>query len=104
MSGGIGGSGMFASRHAAHRLYESVPSLARLGEHALPLGRYLVEPAAPFIRLLDPRPLDPSPLLETVQQWIERIDVERQLASRTRVDQLAQLVAVPRPHLEQREN
>src|SRR5262249_59265392 len=87
-------SGMFASRHAPYRLDKCGPCLPLLGEHALPFRGDLVEPAASLVGLFDPRPLDPPTLLEAVEQWIQRIDVKRQLPTGPRVDHLAQLVAV----------
>jgi hypothetical protein len=56
----------------------------------------LVEPTAPLARVFDPGALDPSALLEAIEQWIKGIDVKRQLAAVPYVDQLAQLVAMTR--------
>src|SRR5688500_3515506 len=75
-------SGMTVSRHAPHRLDKCGPRLPLLREHAPPRRRDLVEPAAPLVGLLDPRPLDPPTLLEAIQQRIEGINVELQLATR----------------------
>ena len=70
---------MFVSSDAAHGLDECCPRLALLGQYAAPFPGHLVEPAAPLAGLLDPGALDPSALLEAIEQRIERIDVERQL-------------------------
>ena len=75
-----------------------------VSEHAAPLSRDLVEPPAALVRFLDPCAFDPSPLFEAIQQWIERIDVERELPAGSCVNELAQLVAVTRPRIEQRED
>src|SRR5687768_14786130 len=97
-------SGMFVSGDTPHRLHECRPRLPLLRKHAPPFGRDLVEAAAPLVGLFDPRALYPSTLLEAIEQGIERIDMERELAAGPRVDQLTQLVAMPRPRIEQRED
>src|SRR3989442_14096004 len=97
-------SGMFDSRDAPHGLHECGPRLSLLCKHASPFSRDLVEPATPLGGLFDPGALDPSTLLEAIEQGIERIDVERQLASGSRLDQPAQVVTMPGPRVEQRED
>src|SRR5687768_5021397 len=97
-------SGMLASGDESHGLDERLPGLQLRGEHPAPLGRHGVEPAAPLARLLDPAALDPATLLEAVEQRVQRVDVERQVAAGARVDELAQLVAVAGPGVEQRED
>src|SRR5262245_59301857 len=88
-------SGMFVSRDAPHSFHESCPRLPLPSQHASPFSRNLVEPVPPHLRLLDPDSLDPSSLLEAIEQGIEGIDVKRQPPARTRVDQFTQLIAVP---------
>src|SRR5262245_5710326 len=83
-----------SSGDPAHRLDERLPCLDLRREHAVTVGRELVEPAAPLAGLLDPGPLDPTSLLEPIQQRVQRIDVERQEPARADVDQLAELVTV----------
>src|ERR1700730_15710263 len=95
---------MFVSRDPPHGVDKGGPRLWLLSKHAPPFSRDLVEPAAPLVGLLDPGAPDPSPLLEAIEQRIEGIDVERQVAARPCVDQLAQLVAVPGPGVEERED
>src|SRR5262249_38037903 len=95
---------MVASRHAADSVDERGPRLPLLGEAAPPVGSHPVEAAAPRAGLLDPGALDPAALLEAIEQRVEGIDVERQLAEGPRVNQLAQLVAVPGSRVEQRED
>src|SRR5688572_20593880 len=97
-------SGKFVSRHASYRLDECRPGLPLLGEEALSLRRQLVEPAAAFVGLLDPGALDPAALFEAIEQGVEGVDVELQLTARPGLDQLAQVVAVPRARVEQRED
>src|SRR5687767_10967297 len=95
---------MFASGDTAHGLHERRPRFPLLGKYPAPFSRHLVEPAAPLAGLFDPGALEPSALLEAIEQRIERIDVERQLAVGPCVDQLTQLVAVPGPRVEQRQD
>src|SRR5688572_28314948 len=89
-------SGMLVSRHAANGFDEGFPRPLLLCEHAPAFGGELVEPAPALIRLLHPGALDPLPLLQAIEQWIERIDVEGELPVRPGVNELAQLVAVAR--------
>jgi hypothetical protein len=95
---------MFPSRDAPHGLHEGGPRLSLLDKHAPPFSRDLVEPAAPLAGLFDPDPLDPSTLLEAIEQRIQGIDVERELTAGSGMDQLAQFVAVPGSRVQQRED
>src|SRR5204862_8030744 len=63
-----------------------------------------VETPAPLVWLFDPGAFDPATLLEAIEQRIQRIDVEGELAVGACVYQLAEFVAVARPRLEDREN
>src|SRR5262245_3064096 len=49
-------------------------------------------------------PLDPASLLKPVEQRVERGDVETQRPARSRLDQFGNLVAVPLPDLDERED
>jgi len=95
---------MFASYNAPHSLDKRCPRLPLLSKHASAFSRHLVEPAAPLVRLLDPRAPDPSALLEAIEQRIQGIDMERELTGGPRVDQLAQFVSVSWAWIEQRED
>src|SRR5262245_27524254 len=95
---------MLASGDAAHALDERRPRLSLCGQHAAAFDRHLIEAAAALVGLFDPGALDPATLFESIEQGVERIDVEGQRAAGPGVDQLAQLVAVPRPRVEQRED
>src|SRR6266542_858000 len=94
-------SGMFVSRDAPHSLYECGPRLLLLCKHTSPFSRDVVEAAAPLVWLLDPGTLDPSTLFEAIEQGIEEIDVECELAAGPCVDQLTQFVTVPGPRVEE---
>ena len=76
-------SGMLVSRHAPHGLHERRPRPSLLSQDASAFRRELVDAAAALVGLLDPRALDPPALLEAIQQGIERIDVELELAARS---------------------
>src|SRR5215831_14880205 len=97
-------SGMFVSRDALHSFHECRPRLALLGKHAPSFSRDPIEPPPPLLRFLDPRALDPSALLQAIEQRVEGINVECQMAAGARVDQFAQLVAVARPGVKQGED
>src|SRR5262245_38742355 len=89
-------SGMIDSRDEAHRLDECLPGLALADEDAAALGGEAVEAAPPLAGLLDPAAAQPAALLEAVEQGVERCDVELEPPVRPRLDQLADLVAMPR--------
>jgi hypothetical protein len=95
---------MFFSRDALHSVYECCPGLALLSEHAPALRRDFVEAAASLSRPFDPGTLNPSTLLEAIQQGIEGINVKRDLAAGARMDQFTQLIAVAGSRLEQRKD
>jgi hypothetical protein len=95
---------MFVSCDELNCVYERRPGLALLSEHAPALRRDFVEATASLFRLFNPGPLDPSTLLEAIQQWIEGIEVKRDLAAGARVDQFTQLISVAGPRVEQRKD
>src|SRR5262245_10563001 len=95
---------MFGSCDLADRLDERGPRLALPREHAASLSRDFVVAPSPLARLFHPRALDPRALFESVEQRVQRVDVEGELAARARLDQLAQLVAMSRAGVEQRED
>ena len=73
-------------------------------QHAPSLARQLVVAPPPLAGLLDPPAFDPAALLEAIQHRIERRDPEGEGAFGPRLDQLADLVAVARPLLHQRQH
>src|SRR5262245_29202992 len=97
-------SRMFARRDTPHCLHECSPRLFLLCQHPTAFGGYIIKTAATFVRLLDPGALDPSTLFEPIQERIQRIDVEREASARSCVNQLAELVPVPRAGIEQRQD
>src|SRR5215212_8275471 len=89
-------SGMVDSGDEAHRRDERAPRIALACKHAAPLGGQTVETAPALSRFLDPPPLQPASFFETIEQRIERRDVEFQLPGRSRLDEPADLITVPR--------
>src|SRR5262245_42146418 len=95
---------MFHSRNAADRLHEFAPRVALGGKHVGAERRQPAIAAPPLAGLVDPAPEDPAALLESIEQRIEGGDAEFQDAARSRLDELAEVVAVTRLVLEQRQN
>src|SRR5262245_42856079 len=95
---------MIASRDEPHRVDERLPGLALTRQHAAPFRRQLIEAAPALPGLLHPLALKPAALLEAIQQRIERRQVELQLPARAAFDQLAELVAVTRTALNNRQD
>src|SRR5262245_48340708 len=94
----------FDAGDAADRAREHLPGAALRGQHPAPLRRQTIEPPPALAGFLRPTPLDPFALLEAIEQGIERRGIEPQRAVGSRLDQLADVVAVPRPVLDQGEN
>src|SRR5262245_42883935 len=97
-------SRMFDSGEIANELEELAPLLALRGEDGAALRRDPVVAAPALSCLLDPAALDPPALFQLVERRVEGREVERQCAARSRLDQLRQLVAVPRLVVEKRED
>src|SRR5262245_64405964 len=97
-------SGMFGSGYAADRGHEGLPRAALRLQHFLPFGRQFVIAPPPLTGLLHPLPLDPAALFKPVEQRIERGDMETQRPARTGLDQFGNVVAVPGPSLDERED
>src|SRR4051794_26337072 len=95
---------MLHPRDAGHRRHELAPALALGGQDVATGGGYAIEAAAPLARLLHPPPRDPAALLHAVEEGIERCDVEGEDAARAGRDELAEIVAVPRLMLQQRQD
>src|SRR5258708_3294577 len=95
---------MFDSGDAADRVGEFAPGVALRLEHLFARRRKPVAAAAALAGLFNPGALNPAALLEPVQQRIERGDAELQHAARPRFDQLAEVVAVTRLVLDERQN
>src|SRR5215813_7008805 len=97
-------SGMFGSGDAIDGSHKRLPGAALRRQHLFAFGRQFVITPPPLTGLLHPSPFDPSTLLQPIQKRIERSDVESQLALRPRLDQFADVIAVPLPYFEKRED
>src|ERR1044072_6117021 len=95
---------MVDSGNLADRQHEFAPGVALRGEDVGADGREAVVAPAALSRLLNPAAENPAALLESIQQRVERRDAKFQQAARSHLDQLAQVVAVPRLILEQRQD
>src|SRR5262245_33066854 len=95
---------MTHSRKRSDRTHEPLPRLALLREHAMTLCGQVVETSAPLTGLLDPAPFQPAALFEPIEQRIKRCNVKLDLAARLGLDELADLVPVPRAHLDARQD
>ena len=92
------------ARDTIERQEEGLPHRA-LARENLPSGRgQLVVAPPPLARALDPSTVDEALVLEPVQRGIERRDVEVDGAVRPLFDEPADLVAVARTLLEQRQD
>src|SRR5579871_5145927 len=80
------------------------PRLALAREHPPAKSREPIEAAVPRAGLLDPAALDPAPRLQAQERGIERRQREGQPSARSRLDELADLIAVARPILDQGED
>src|SRR5262245_37447042 len=95
---------MFHSSDAADREDEFAPRVTLRRQDVGADRRQPVIAAPPLPGFLDPPPQDPAALLEAIEQGIERGDAEFQDAARSRLDELAEVVAVTRLILEQRQD
>src|SRR5437660_3982497 len=97
-------SGMAEARDAIERDEKRLPHAALAREHLAASRRQSIVPAAPLARPLHPAAFDEAVVFKTVEGRIERRDVEGDRARRPRVDQAADLVAVARALVEERED
>ena len=83
---------------------EFLPGGALPFQDAPPLGGKTIETAAAFAGFLRPPTGDEATILETAKHGIERPDPEGEATIRPCFDQLADLVPVPGPRFQQRED
>src|SRR4051812_27205612 len=95
---------MAQPRDADQRVDEGVPAGAALRQDAPAAGGDAVVALAALACALDPSPLDQPPGLHAIEERVERGGVECEDAVRALLDQLGDLVSVPRPLFEQREH
>src|SRR5688572_29012525 len=97
-------SGMANPRNARERGHELLPAVPLALEHPPSLWSDAVEALPALPRLLDPASLDEAPLLQLVEHRVKRSDVELQHPAGAHLDQLADLVSVPRAILDEGEH
>src|SRR5882762_626207 len=97
-------SGMFGLRDLVNGVDELAPVVTLCGEHVPAFGGQAVEAAPALARLLDPLARDPPALLEAIEEGIEGGDLELEAAAGACLDQLADLVAVARARLDERQD
>src|SRR5690348_16178291 len=91
-------------RDLADGSHELLPAVPLCLERPLTTCRDAVVAPPPLTGLLHPSPLDPPSALHAIEHRVQRRDVKVQHAVGARLDQPAQIVAVPRLVLEQRED
>src|SRR6266508_409500 len=97
-------SRMADPRHAIKREKERVPDAALLREHLPASGRQPVVAPAALASAFDPAAFDEALVFEPIQGRIERRGVERDGAAGSFLNQPADVVPVPLPLVEQRED
>jgi hypothetical protein len=95
---------MLASNHLADGTYEGLPSTPLLGQHFPAVARECVDAPPPLAWLLCPPPIYPAALFELVKKGIERGGVEGHRSARSLLDQLCDVVTVPRAHFDERKD
>src|SRR2546423_10232228 len=97
-------SGILDSGDSTDCFHELEPSVTLAGQHLLAgRGEAIITPP-PLSRLFHPAAANPSPFFEPVEQGIKRSDIKPQRSAGAQLDQLTNVVAVPRPILDQRKN
>src|SRR5207237_4409418 len=81
--------------------YELAPAVTLRREHGAPRRREAIETAPPLPGFLHPSTRDPAAVLHSIEQRIERRDVEGEHPLGAGLDHLLELVAVPRLRLEE---
>src|SRR5262249_31320238 len=89
---------------AVDRRDELAPGAALRFEHAGAGGRQPVVAPAALPRLLDPAALNPAAFLEAIEQRVERRDAGLEHAARAELDELAEVVAMARLVLDERQD
>ena len=97
-------SGILDSGDSTDCFHELEPPVALAGQHLFASrGEAIITPP-PLSGLFHPAAANPSPFFEPVEQGIKRSDIKPERAARAQLDQLTNVVAVPRPILDQRKN
>ena len=85
------------SGNAIDRADEFLPAIPLRGQNSFARWREAIVAPSTLSRLLYPSSANPTALFKSVKERIQRRDVESQDSARTQLDQLTDVVAVPRP-------
>src|SRR5213078_4368426 len=97
-------SGILNSGDSTDCFHELEPPVALAGEHLFAgRGEAIITPP-PLPGFFHPAAANPSSFLEPVEQGIKRSDIKPQRTARAQLDQLTNVVSMPRPILDQRKN
>src|ERR1051326_4658759 len=94
---------MIEPRNLVQRPHEFLPRPPLIGQRRAPLRRQPVESPPPLVGLLHPAPLHQPLPLQPVEHRINRRDVKLQKLAGFRFHQLRQLISMPLPPFEQRQ-
>src|SRR5882724_2150832 len=97
-------SGILNSGDSTDCFHELEPSVTLAGEHLFAGRGEAIITSPPLPCLFHPAAANPSPFFESVEQGIKRSDIKPERTARAQLDQLTNVVAVPRPILDQRKN
>src|SRR5262249_27246146 len=87
-----------------YRMHEGFPRITLAFQNTAGLRGDVVEAAPALTGLFDPSPREPWAFFEPIQKRIQGCDMEFQLPTRTRFDQLTDFISVTRPGLDNRED
>src|SRR5262245_3087670 len=93
-----------AIHHVVHGLDVELPDGTLIGQNPAARRRQSVETAIALARLFDPATLDPAAVFEPQERRIQRRQRKGQPAARPRLDELADLVAMARPGVDERQD
>src|SRR5438552_5014011 len=97
-------SGILDSGDSTDCFHELEPPVALAGQHLFAgRGQAIITPP-PLPGLFHPASANPSPFFEPIEQGIKRSDIKSERTPRAQLDQLTNIVSMPRPILDQRKN
>src|ERR1044072_5086714 len=87
---------MLNSGNAVDRFDKLLPTVALCGQHLPTFGSQAVITTTALARLLDPPPLNPTTAFESIKQRIKRSDIETQPPFGALLDQIPDVIPMPR--------
>src|SRR5215470_8559614 len=97
-------SGMLDPRDQVDGFDKLTPASALLRQDVFASRGETIVSAPALAGLFNPAAPNPIPFLKSIKQWIKRGDVESNRATRTQLDQLANLVSMPSTIFQQGQN